>query len=209
MAIDKINEIKRQSERFRLLIEYLREAGLYKSAAQLCEEMDMSKSHFSSVINGRLSPIGVAEKICKHFELPFLQWVETGEGIAPLKHFINGVKYIGHLDENSFIDEYLMGNFSPIILPKNIQCDIVFVYRGKMYFVNKVDTFHRITDSGLKYFVELNSGQKVVKRIAEKTYRDTRVMTFIDPDDTISNFELPISSIHSVYRIIGTLEFSR
>lgn len=202
-------KLKQQNERFKIFMNHLESIGLYESNIQLANEVGINRSYLSTVINGGYSPYGVASRICEHFNLPYLTWIDTGEGIAPMKQFSNGSKYIGYLDEGSEIETMLSQGFTPIVLPKNILCEIVFVYRGKMYFVNKHDTFHRITDSGIRYFIELDNGQKIIKRLSEKTVNDRRVITFIEPDNSIPNFDMQISNINSIYRIIATLEFNQ
>lgn len=200
--------IKEQNERFRLLISYMKNIGLYESNIQICEELDMNKSHFSSVVTGKVSPLGVAKKICRYYDLPFLTWIETGQGVAPLDDYVNSSKYIGNLEETDTIESKLSKSFSAIVLPKNIYCKIVFTFRGKMYFVNEWDNFSKFINAGNKYFIELDNGQKMIKRITERRENDTRLLTLIEPDNSIPPFEIPINKTSGIYNIIASLEFN-
>lgn len=202
---------KQQLERFRILLSYMREAGLYQSNIQLCNEVGINRSHLSTTLNdkSKCSPMGIAMRVCEHYKLPYLTWIETGEGQSPVTQYENGAKYIGYLDESDTIESKLLKPFSPVVLPSNIDCDIVFVYRGKMYFVVTIDIFNKFIDTGTRYFIELDNKQKFVKRLSEQYTKETRMISFIDPDNSHPTFELPIGKIASVYRIIATLEFNQ
>lgn len=208
-ALPKDKErIRRQMERFRILIAFLREGGMYENNVKLCEEVGINRSYLSTVLNGKFSPMGVAEKICKHFKLPYLTWIETGEGIGPTIQFANGARYIGFLDEQDTLEDRMNMSYKPILLPDNLHCEVVFIYRGKMYFANKYPNSNKFIDTGTKYYIELNNNQKLVKRVTEKYLRDNRILTFVEPDGSIYQFDLPIGKVKSVFKIIATLEFS-
>lgn len=211
MAPIKANkeERKKQTQRFNILLSYLKESGAYKNNIDLCEKVDINRSYLSSVITGQVSPHGVALKICEHFKLPYLTWVDTGEGNSPITQYANGARYLGHLEETESLLNKINKPFSPIVLPDNLVCECVFIYRGKMYFVNKQPQYKKFIDTGAKYYIELDDDTKLIKRITEESAKDTRILTFYEPDNSVQPFKLSIDRVTCAYRIIAVLEFTR
>lgn len=207
-TIDKATR-KAQTTRFNILIDYLKENNYFNTQIELSEMVGIDKTYLSSVITGKYTPIGTTIKICEHFKLPFSTWVETGEGTSPVIMFNNGTKYIGFLDENESVREKMTKPFTPVSLPDNLTCECVFIYRGKMLFVNKFQKEKKFIDAGAKYYIEMEDGTKLIKRITEIYTKDTRILTFTEPDNSIPQFDIPISKIKDVYRVIATLEFTR
>lgn len=211
MAFEKFTnqQILEQSKRFKTLINYIKIMGYAKDQKEISRRLSISESHFSSSLTGKHTPVYLANKICNHYKLPFADWVKNGLGKAPATMMDGGSMYLGFLDERESLSEKENTPQLSLVLPENLNCDIVFIYRGVMYFVLKQDISEQFIDPTSSYFLETNDDRKYIGRIVERYTKDTRMLKLTDCDNNELSFDVPIDRFKKIYRIIATLRFNQ
>jgi transcriptional regulator with XRE-family HTH domain len=195
-----------QCRRLNVVVSYLKSRGYFKTTLEMCEQVGINRSYVSSVLTGKYSAITTAKKICKYYNMPYLDWVETGEGSSPSESFEKSVKYLGTIEEGFSIDSRFEKS-TLVSMPDNLQCNYIFIFRGKMYFVEKHNDIRAIKD-GSTYFIEDIENNKYIKRAYEKFERD-RVLELDDIDTSIRTIKMPYCNVKYIYRVIAVLEFTR
>ena len=199
---------KEQCRRLNALMSYLKSSMYFKNYIELCEMTGINRSHLSSVLNGKHDAMPTARKVCDYFKLPFIDWIETGMGDSPSVSFQNTVKYIGTVNETDNLKEKLEQPSNLIVMPENLYCDAAFIFRGRMYFVNRHDDMKSIRN-GSMYFIEDNDGNKYIKRVYEKYNMETRILELDDLDSSIRTIDLQYNKTSVVLNIIAVLDFTR